>query len=89
MPTHSSAVAPEQSPSQEDNESQSGGFEQLPAPSDNGQTYQKPSLDLLVAGKPHAVRTEANERVIHALRATFQEFGVDANVVGFFARLHL
>ncbi|WP_080972220.1 FtsK/SpoIIIE family DNA translocase [Alloscardovia omnicolens] len=83
VPTHSSAVAPEQSPSQKDNESQSGGFEQLPAPSDNGQTYQKPSLDLLVAGKPHAVRTEANERVIHALRATFQEFGVDADVVGF------
>ncbi|WP_083907421.1 FtsK/SpoIIIE family DNA translocase [Alloscardovia criceti] len=45
--------------------------------------YQKPSLDLLVKGKPHAVRTEANERVIQALRATFQEFGVDADVVGF------
>ncbi|MFD0704904.1 DNA translocase FtsK 4TM domain-containing protein [Alloscardovia venturai] len=45
--------------------------------------YRKPSLDLLVKGKPHAVRTEANERVIQALRATFQEFGVDADVVGF------
>ncbi len=46
-------------------------------------SYQKPSLDVLVKGKPHAVRTEANERVIQALRATFQEFGVDADVVGF------
>ncbi|OZG54314.1 cell division protein FtsK [Alloscardovia macacae] len=45
--------------------------------------YQMPSLDVLVKGKPHAVRTEANERVIQALRATFQEFGVDADVVGF------
>ncbi|TCD54848.1 DNA translocase FtsK [Alloscardovia theropitheci] len=45
--------------------------------------YHKPSLDVLVKGKPHAVRTEANERVIQALRATFQEFGVDADVVGF------
>lgn len=49
----------------------------------NTGAYQLPSLDLLVKGKPHAVRTEANEKVIHALRATFHEFGVDADVVGF------
>ena len=45
--------------------------------------YQLPSLDLLTRGKPHAARTPANDRVIAALTSTFQQFKVDARVVGF------
>lgn len=45
--------------------------------------YHLPSLDILVHGKPHATRTKANDNVIRALTATFQQFNVDAKVVGF------
>ncbi|KAA8820364.1 cell division protein FtsK [Bifidobacterium rousetti] len=45
--------------------------------------YQLPSLNLLVKGQPHAARTPANDRVIRALTSTFQQFKVDAKVVGF------
>ena len=45
--------------------------------------YRLPDLNLLVRGKPHAARTPANDRVIRALTSTFQQFKVDAKVVGF------
>ena len=45
--------------------------------------YRLPDLNLLVKGKPHAARTPANDRVIRALTSTFQQFKVDAKVVGF------
>nr|WP_241520088.1 DNA translocase FtsK [Bifidobacterium catulorum] len=45
--------------------------------------YHLPDLELLKHGKPHAARTPANDRVIAALRDTFQQFKVDAQVVGF------
>ncbi len=45
--------------------------------------YQLPDLNLLGKGQPHAVRTPANDNVIRALTSTFQQFKVDAKVVGF------
>lgn len=45
--------------------------------------YHLPDLDILAHGKPHAARTPANDRVIRALTSTFQQFKVDAKVVGF------
>lgn len=45
--------------------------------------YMLPSSDLLVRGKPHAARTQANDSVIKALQSTFKQFDVDARVVGF------
>nr|WP_225431592.1 DNA translocase FtsK [Bifidobacterium platyrrhinorum] len=45
--------------------------------------YRLPDLNLLVKGQPHAARTPANDRVIRALTSTFQQFKVDAKVVGF------
>ncbi|NEG70123.1 DNA translocase FtsK [Bifidobacterium choloepi] len=50
---------------------------------DESQPYRLPSLDLLKPGKPHAQRTPENDRIIRALTTTFQEFKVDARVVGF------
>ena len=50
---------------------------------DESRPYVLPSTDLLVKGKPHAVRTSANDTVIKALQSTFQQFDVDAKVVGF------
>ena len=49
----------------------------------DGQTYDLPSEELLVKGKPHKVRSEANDRVVSALEAVFTEFGVDVSVTGF------
>lgn len=46
-------------------------------------SYQTPDLNMLVKGKPHAARTSANDRVIQALTSTFQQFDVDAKIVGF------
>nr|WP_144418983.1 DNA translocase FtsK [Bifidobacterium actinocoloniiforme] len=45
--------------------------------------YVLPSTDLLVRGKPHAARTQANDTVIKALQSTFRQFDIDATVVGF------
>ncbi|KFI84675.1 DNA translocase FtsK [Bifidobacterium pullorum] len=45
--------------------------------------YRLPDLNLLAKGQPHAARTPANDRVIQALTSTFQQFNVDAKVVGF------
>lgn len=45
--------------------------------------YRLPDLNILVQGQPHQARTPANDRVIAALTSTFQQFNVDAKVVGF------
>ena len=45
--------------------------------------YHLPDLNILVQGQPHQARTPANDRVIAALTSTFQQFNVDAKVVGF------
>lgn len=50
---------------------------------DANKPYKLPDLNILAKGKPHAQRTPANDRVIRALSSTFQQFGVDAKVVGF------
>lgn len=50
---------------------------------DESHPYALPSTDLLVRGKPHAVRTQANDNVIKSLQSTFRQFDIDARVVGF------
>lgn len=45
--------------------------------------YALPDLGMLAKGQPHAARTPANDRVIRALTSTFEQFKVDAKVVGF------
>ncbi|OZG63427.1 FtsK/SpoIIIE family protein [Bifidobacterium lemurum] len=45
--------------------------------------YQLPNLNILSKGQPHAMRTPANDKVIAALTSTFQQFNVDAKVIGF------
>ncbi len=52
-------------------------------PIDESRPYVLPSPDLLSKGKPHAVRTQANDNVIKALQSTFRQFDIDAKVVGF------
>lgn len=49
----------------------------------DGQTYELPGEELLVKGKPHKVRSQANDRVVAALEEVFTEFGVDVAVTGF------
>ena len=49
----------------------------------DGQTYELPGEELLIKGKPHKVRSEANDRVVAALEEVFSEFGVDVAVTGF------
>ncbi|NEG89570.1 DNA translocase FtsK [Bifidobacterium aerophilum] len=53
------------------------------ARADAGRPYQLPDLGILAKGQPHAARTPANDNVIRALTNTFQQFNVDAKVVGF------
>ena len=63
-----------------------GTMDDLTAPNaqaDSNAPYQLPDLNLLMKGKPHAAHTQANDNVIHALTSTFQQFNVDAKVVGF------
>lgn len=68
---------------------QTGEIADEPAAGDNGAPttqnapYRLPDLNLLAKGQPHAARTPANDRVIQALTSTFQQFNVDAKVVGF------
>lgn len=45
--------------------------------------YRLPDLNILAKGQPHAMRTPANDHVIAALTSTFQQFHVDAKVIGF------
>ena len=58
-----------------------GGQSDAGAPEDGA--YHLPDLGILVKGQPHQARTPANDRVIRALTSTFQQFSVDAKVVGF------
>ena len=46
-------------------------------------TYTLPSSDCLVAGPPAKQRSEANDRVVEALREVFEQFSIDAHVSGF------
>ncbi len=45
--------------------------------------YVLPGLDVLVKGAPHKTRSQANDRVVEALQTVFDQFDVDADVVGF------
>ncbi len=45
--------------------------------------YHLPDLGMLKKGAPHAAHTPENDRVIRALTGTFQQFKVDAKVIGF------
>lgn len=45
--------------------------------------YVLPSTDLLIPGQPAVANSPANERMIEAITAVFQEFNVDAQVTGF------
>ena len=45
--------------------------------------YHLPDLNILKKGAPHAAHTPENDRVIRALTVTFQQFNVDAKVIGF------
>ncbi len=46
-------------------------------------TYTLPSSELLAAGPPPKERSEANDRVVAALRDVFEQFKIDAEVAGF------
>ncbi|MYM19495.1 cell division protein FtsK [Brevibacterium sp. 5221] len=46
-------------------------------------TYALPSSDYLLAGPPAKERSEANDRVVEALREVFEQFNIDAEVSGF------
>ncbi len=45
--------------------------------------YVVPSSELLHQGPPHLERSPANDRVVEALQTVLNQFGVDAQVVGF------
>jgi len=45
--------------------------------------YRLPSFTLLSEGMPHKTRSAANDRVVEALTAVFEQFDVDARVTGF------
>src|SRR5699024_3611445 len=46
-------------------------------------TYTLPSLDKLPSGPPPKQRSEANDRIVAALDAVFEQFNVSAEVTGF------
>ncbi|WP_035282094.1 DNA translocase FtsK [Brevibacterium album] len=46
-------------------------------------TYTLPSSELLAVGPPPKERSEANDRVVAALRDVFEQFKIDAEVSGF------
>ncbi|WP_083912176.1 DNA translocase FtsK [Corynebacterium mastitidis] len=48
-----------------------------------GGDYRVPSTGLLIAGDPPRERSEANDRMIEAITAVFEEFKVNAAVTGF------
>lgn len=70
---------------------QAAGIVQANAESGNGASvpehmlppYVLPDPEILEHGKPHAARTQENDRIIAALNSTFEQFDVDAKVVGF------
>ena len=45
--------------------------------------YRLPSFTLLSEGMPHKTRSAANDRVVEALTGVFEQFQIDAKVVGF------
>lgn len=45
--------------------------------------YTLPASDYLLEGPPHKTRSEANDRVVEALEEVFEQFSVNAEVVGF------
>lgn len=45
--------------------------------------YTLPDSDYLLEGPPHKTRSEANDRVVEALGEVFEQFSVNAEVVGF------
>ncbi len=49
----------------------------------DGSNYQLPSTDLLIPGDPPTTHSETNDQMIEAISEVFEEFGVDATVVGF------
>ncbi|WP_404979576.1 DNA translocase FtsK [Bifidobacterium leontopitheci] len=78
------AAAPTMSDGQPDGgEPMNPNLEELAPAGGDERPYQLPDLNMLSHGRPHAVRTPANDRVIRALTSTFQQFNVDAKVVGF------
>ena len=57
-----------------------------PAPSyadHSGKPYVLPSMDLLKAGPTSKAKSKANETVVNALTQVFEEFNIDARVIGF------
>ncbi|MFV0633204.1 DNA translocase FtsK 4TM domain-containing protein [Demequina sp.] len=50
---------------------------------ENSNPYVLPSLEVLAKGAPHKTRSAANDRVVEALTAVLDDFGVDATVTGF------
>ena len=46
-------------------------------------TYTLPDSSVLKAGAPHKERSEANDRVVDALRDVLEDFKIDAQVTGF------
>ena len=50
---------------------------------DGDVTYTLPNLEMLPAGPPPKQRSEANDRVVKALDAVFDQFKVEAEVTGF------
>lgn len=64
-------------------ESESAGIDATDVVGEVVPAYQLPNLNILVQGKPHLARTPANDRVIAALTSTFEQFDVQARVVGF------
>ncbi|MDP9851261.1 DNA translocase FtsK [Corynebacterium lowii] len=59
-------------------------FSVLPAATGASESdYRLPSTSLLVAGEPPRQHSEANDRMIEAITAVFEEFKVNAAVTGF------
>ena len=67
--------------------SQASGSKQLPAPPEPQElisniTYTLPNYGMLKAGPPHKERSQVNDDVVAALTRVFEEFKVNAQVVG-------
>nr|WP_234983484.1 DNA translocase FtsK [Demequina sp. NBRC 110053] len=50
---------------------------------ENSSPYVLPDMEVLAKGAPHKTRSAANDRVVEALSAVLEDFGVDAQVTGF------
>ncbi|KQB85390.1 FtsK/SpoIIIE family DNA translocase [Corynebacterium oculi] len=81
-PTPPPAPAPVVTEPEEDGEDE----EFLPPAAATGASesdYALPSTELLIVGEPPRERSEANDRMIEAITAVFEEFKVNAAVTGF------